>query len=126
VTSPIEEPGRLATPGGPQAQAPPQRPDFIEALRFWLLLGWISFGGPAGQIAIMHTELVERRRRVDEASFMRAPNFCMLLPGPEAMQLATFLPSFLFVSPPRRGSSALVDGPAPARCWRVSPRRWSG
>jgi chromate transporter len=54
-------------------------------------LGWISFGGPAGQIAIMHTELVDRRRWVDEGSFMRALNFCMLLPGPEAMQLATWL-----------------------------------
>lgn len=63
----------------------------MTALRFWCLLGWISFGGPAGQIAIMHTELVDRRRWVDEASFMRALNFCMLLPGPEAMQLATWL-----------------------------------
>jgi chromate transporter len=67
------------------------RPDFATALRFWCLLGWISFGGPAGQIAIMHAELVERRRWIDEAAFMRALNFCMLLPGPEAMQLATWL-----------------------------------
>ncbi len=63
----------------------------MTALRFWCLLGWISFGGPAGQIAIMHTELVDRRRWIDEAGFMRALNFCMLLPGPEAMQLATWL-----------------------------------
>lgn len=75
-------------PVGPPALI---RPDFITALRFWCVLGWISFGGPAGQIAIMHAELVERRRWVDEASFMRALNFCMLLPGPEAMQLATWL-----------------------------------
>lgn len=67
------------------------RPGFVEALRYWFLLGWISFGGPAGQIAIMHTELVDKRRWIDEASFMRALNFCMLLPGPEAMQLATWL-----------------------------------
>jgi chromate transporter len=66
-------------------------PGFAEALRFWLLLGCISFGGPAGQIAIMHTELVDRRRWIDEQAFLRALNFCMLLPGPEAMQLATWL-----------------------------------
>jgi chromate transporter len=64
---------------------------FVEALRFWHRLGWISFGGPAGQIAIMHAELVERRAWVDEATFLRGLNFCMLLPGPEAMQLATWL-----------------------------------
>ncbi|RAV24310.1 chromate transporter, partial [Staphylococcus warneri] len=53
------------------------------------LLGCISFGGPAGQIAVMHTELVDKRRWIDEASFLRALNVCMLLPGPEAMQRAT-------------------------------------
>jgi chromate transporter len=67
------------------------RPGFRQALAFWWVLGWISFGGPAGQIAIMHSELVERRRWVDEAGFLHALNFCMLLPGPEAMQLATYL-----------------------------------
>jgi chromate transporter len=66
-------------------------PGFAQALRFWWLLGWISFGGPAGQIAVMHTELVERRRWVDEATFLHALNYCMLLPGPEAMQLAIYL-----------------------------------
>lgn len=66
-------------------------PSFRAALRFWLLLGCISFGGPAGQIAVMHDELVERRRWVDEATFLRALDVCMLLPGPEAMQLATWL-----------------------------------
>lgn len=65
-------------------------PRFAEALRFWLLLGCISFGGPAGQIAIMHGELVDKRRWIGEESFLRALNFCMLLPGPEAMQLATW------------------------------------
>ncbi|MFM8609042.1 MAG: chromate efflux transporter [Burkholderiaceae bacterium] len=62
-----------------------------EALRFWLKLGCISFGGPAGQIAIMHRELVERRRWISDARFLHALNYCMLLPGPEAQQLATYL-----------------------------------
>jgi len=64
---------------------------FREALRFWLKLGFISFGGPAGQIAIMHEELVERRRWISEGRFLHALNFCMVLPGPEAQQLATYL-----------------------------------
>lgn len=71
--------------------APPVRPTFGEAFRFWLKLGFISFGGPAGQIAIMHREVVEQKRWVDEAHFLHALNFCMLLPGPEAQQLATYL-----------------------------------
>lgn len=71
-------------------EATAQRPRFAEALRFWLLLGGISFGGPAGQIAIMHSELVDKRRWIGEEPFLRALNFCMLLPGPEAMQLATW------------------------------------
>ena len=64
---------------------------FTEALRFWLKLGFISFGGPAGQIALMHTELVERRRWISEKRFLHALNFCMVLPGPEAQQLATYI-----------------------------------
>ena len=64
---------------------------FSAALRFWLQLGFISFGGPAGQIAIMHRELVEKRRWVSEQRFLHALNFCMVLPGPEAQQLATYL-----------------------------------
>ncbi|QNP42199.1 chromate efflux transporter [Lysobacter terrestris] len=79
-----------AAPTGPASGAAPH-PSFGQALRFWLLLGCISFGGPAGQIAIMHTELVDKRRWIDESAFLRALNFCMLLPGPEAMQLATWL-----------------------------------
>jgi chromate transporter len=67
------------------------RPSFPEALRFWMRLGLISFGGPAGQIAIMHTELVDKRRWVSEAQFLHGLNYCMLLPGPEAQQLATYL-----------------------------------
>ncbi len=64
---------------------------FADALRFWLKLGFISFGGPAGQIAIMHTELVEQRRWISEKRFLHALNYCMVLPGPEAQQLATYL-----------------------------------
>ena len=66
-------------------------PAFAEALRFWTKLGWINFGGPAGQIAIMHDELVDRRQWVAESTFLHGLNYCMLLPGPEAMQLATWL-----------------------------------
>ncbi len=64
---------------------------FSQALAFWLKMGFISFGGPAGQIAIMHTELVERRRWISEKRFLHALNYCMLLPGPEAQQLATYI-----------------------------------
>jgi len=64
---------------------------FLEALLFWLKLGFVSFGGPAGQIAIMHQELVERRRWISERRFLHALNYCMLLPGPEAQQLATYI-----------------------------------
>ncbi|MGX1185445.1 chromate transporter [Pseudomonas sp. F-14 TE3623] len=62
-----------------------------EAFLFWLKLGFISFGGPAGQISIMHQELVERRRWISERRFLHALNYCMLLPGPEAQQLATYI-----------------------------------
>ncbi len=64
---------------------------FTEAFKFWLKLGFISFGGPAGQIAIMHRELVEKRRWLGEERFLHALNYCMLLPGPEAQQLATYI-----------------------------------
>ncbi len=64
---------------------------FGEALRFWFKLGFISFGGPAGQIAIMHRELVEQRRWISEKRFLHALNYCMLLPGPEAQQLDTYI-----------------------------------
>ncbi len=73
------------------AHGPGQVPAFGEALRFWWKLGWISFGGPAGQIAILHQELVERKGWISEASFLHALNYCMLLPGPEAQQMATYL-----------------------------------
>jgi chromate transporter len=66
-------------------------PTFAAAARFWLKLGFVSFGGPAGQIAIMHREVVERRQWLGERDFTGALNFCMLLPGPEALQLAIYL-----------------------------------
>ena len=62
-----------------------------DASRFWLQLGLVSFGGPAGQISLLHRELVERRRWLSEQRYLHALNYCMLLPGPEAMQLATYL-----------------------------------
>lgn len=67
-----------------------EKSGFREAFKFWLKLGFISFGGPAGQIAIMHRELVERKKWISEEKFNHALNFCMLLPGPEAQQLATY------------------------------------
>jgi chromate transporter len=66
-------------------------PTFMQALRFWLKLGFISFGGPTGQIAIMQHELVEKRKWVSTERFMNALNYCMLLPGPEAQQLAVYI-----------------------------------
>lgn len=71
--------------------SPPEPVSFWQALLFWWKLGFISFGGPAGQIAIMHTELVERRRWISEKRFLHALNYCMVLPGPEAQQLATYI-----------------------------------
>ncbi|MEW5962185.1 MAG: chromate efflux transporter [Pseudomonadota bacterium] len=69
----------------------PPAVSFPEALRVWARIGLLSFGGPAGQIALMHRILVDERRWIDEKSFLSALNFCMLLPGPEAMQLATYV-----------------------------------
>jgi chromate transporter len=73
------------------ASEPPAPVSAVEAFRYWLKLGFISFGGPTGQIAIMHQELVERRRWISEKRFLHALNYCMLLPGPEATQLATYI-----------------------------------
>lgn len=77
----------------PSAQqvATPASVNFWQALFFWFKLGFISFGGPSGQIAIMHAELVQRRRWISEKRFLHALNYCMVLPGPEAQQLATYL-----------------------------------
>jgi chromate transporter len=85
---------------------PPTRVDaerrvvsLAEASRFWVKLGFISFGGPAGQIAIMHRELIERRRWISEERFLHALNYCMLLPGPEAQQLAIYIGWLLHRTP---------------------------
>lgn len=82
------------TPANPittNAGAEQITPSFKEAFLFWLKLGWISFGGPAGQIAIMHQELVDRKKWISNDKFLHALNYCMLLPGPEAQQLATYI-----------------------------------
>lgn len=73
------------------AEAAPRHPTLAEATAVWARIGLLSFGGPAGQIALMHKELVEERRWISETRFMHALNFCMLLPGPEAQQLATYI-----------------------------------
>ncbi|MDP2171040.1 MAG: chromate efflux transporter [Rhodocyclaceae bacterium] len=73
------------------ANAVPPTPTLGEAFKYWLKLGFIAFGGPVGQIAMMHTELVERRRWISEHRFLHALNYCMLLPGPEAIQLAIYI-----------------------------------
>src|SRR6476646_7837188 len=67
------------------------RPSFSEAFMVWLKIGCINFGGPAGQIALMHRMVVDEKKWVDEPRFLHALNFCMLLPGPEAQKLATYL-----------------------------------
>jgi chromate transporter len=69
----------------------PELPTFWEAFVYWLKLGFISFGGPAGQIAIMHEDLVERKRWISDQRYLHALNYCMVLPGPEAQQLATYI-----------------------------------
>ena len=66
-------------------------PKFSEALRLWLKIGCIGFGGPSGQIGILHAEVVETRKWISDQEFVRALQFCMSLPGPEAQQLATYL-----------------------------------
>ena len=81
----------LQTADEARDQLTPVHPTFGEAFRFWLKLGFISFGGPAGQISIMHHELVERKKWVSNERFLNALNYCMLLPGPEAQQLATYI-----------------------------------
>jgi len=85
----------MPAPAGPGPLASPLVPattvSLAEAARFWLHLGLVSFGGPAGQIAMLHRELVDQRRWISEARFLHALNYCQLLPGPEAIQLATYL-----------------------------------
>ncbi|MCY7371352.1 MAG: chromate transporter [Polaromonas sp.] len=85
---------------------------FAEAFKFWLQLGFISFGGPEGQMAIMHRELVEKSRRVSEKCFLHALNLCMLLPSPEAPHLPTAAP-FPLVVPSALGLGAVLARVAP-------------
>src|SRR5260221_375875 len=87
---------------------------FSEALAFWLKLGFISFGGPAGQIAIMHRVVVDEKKWVEEQRFLHALNFCVLLPGPEAQKLATYIGWLLHGE---RAGPAIAVAPAPGR-WR--------
>ncbi len=84
-------PGQRSHMNETNKDGPPNAVSFWQATRFWLKLGLISFGGPAGQISIMHQELVENRRWISEKRFLHALNYCMLLPGPEAQQLATYI-----------------------------------
>ena len=93
-----------------------RHPTFAEAFRFWLKLGFISFGGPTGQIAIMHTELVDKKKWISESRFLHALNYCMILPGPEAQQLAIYIGWLL-----HRTSGGIVAGatvPPQSPWWR--------
>ena len=99
---------------------PRRSPTFAEACRFWLKLGFISFGGPTGQIAIMHTELVEKRRWISEARFLHALNYCMLLPGPEATQLATYIGWLLHRTRGGIVAGALFVLPSAVILWALS------
>ena len=105
---------------GSPGEAQPPRPTFAEAVRFWLKLGFISFGGPTGQIAIMHTELVERRRWISEPHFLHALNYCMLLPGPEAQQLATYMGWLLHRAPGGIAAGVLFVVPSAFILWGLS------
>ena len=105
---------------GSSGLAPPQRPTFAEAFRFWLKLGFISFGGPTGQIAIMHQELVEKKRWISEARFLHALNYCMLLPGPEAQQLATYIGWLLHKTRGGVVAGALFVIPSACILWALS------
>jgi chromate transporter len=97
-----------------------RHPDFAEAVRFWLKLGFISFGGPTGQIAIMHTELVEKKKWISETRFLHALNYCMLLPGPEATQLATYVGWLLHKTPGGIVAGALFVLPSVFLLWALS------
>src|SRR5690606_22980928 len=89
ITKPKAEHHPQMTPTSTSPQTP--SPSFREALIVWLRVAALSFGGPAGQIAVMHRIVVEEKKWIDEQRFLHALNFCMLLPGPEAQQLATYL-----------------------------------
>src|SRR5215813_8226752 len=75
----------------PEAPLSPEDVSFADAFKMWVRIGCTNFGGPAGQIALMHRLLVEERRWISEERFLHALNYCMLLPGPEAQQLAIYI-----------------------------------
>jgi chromate transporter len=87
----VAQPNAPVPSGASLTEAAPAAPTRAEAFRYWLKLGFVSFGGPAGQIAIMHHDLVDTRRWISERRFLHALNYCMVLPGPEAQQLATYI-----------------------------------
>ncbi len=101
----------MASPAPSEPAAPPP-PTFREALVWWLKLGFISFGGPAGQIALMHQELVERQRWISERRFLHALDYCMVLPGPEAQQLATYIGWLMHRAPGGIAAGALFVLPS--------------
>jgi chromate transporter len=91
-TSPLAGAGRVMTDStSARVAVPAANPSLGEAFKVWLKIGCINFGGPAGQIALMHRVVVDEKKWIDEARFLHALNFCMLLPGPEAQKLATYL-----------------------------------
>src|SRR6266480_8000052 len=106
------------TAGG--AQARQTAPTFVEASRFWLKFGFISFGGPTAQIALLHGELVEKKKWISETLFFHALNFCMLLPGPEAHQLAIYLGCLLHKVRGGVAAGALFVLPAAFFLWGLT------
>ncbi|MDO8631813.1 MAG: chromate efflux transporter [Phycisphaerales bacterium] len=95
-------------------------PTLAQAVRFWFKLGFISFGGPTGQIAIMYTELVDKKRWISESRFLHALNYCMLLPGPEAQQLATYVGWLLHGTAGALAAGSLFVLPSAALLWILS------
>ena len=91
---------------------------FGEAFRVWLRVALLSFGGPAGQIAVMHRILVEEKNWISESRFLHALNYCMLLPGPEAQQLATYIGCCCTAPPAASWPAACSSCPASSASWR--------
>ena len=90
---------------------------FGEAFRVWLRVAVLSFGGPAGQIAVMHRILVEEKNWISESRFLHALNYCMLLPGPEAQQLATYIGWLMHRTPAASWPAACSSCPASSPSW---------
>src|SRR5690606_23352984 len=98
----------------------PRHPTFAEGLRVWVKIGLLSFGGPTGQIGLMHRELVERRKWVSDGRFLHALNYCMLLPGPEAQQLAIYVGWLLHRVWGGLAAGALFVLPGAVLMWAIS------